>query len=37
MGIECADKVFYYFGLMVHVLGKLSAAMFFWNYLRASP
>ena len=23
-------------GLMVHVFGKLAAAMFFWNHLRVS-
>ena len=35
-GIECASKVRSYNGLMVHVFGKLTAAMFFWNYLRVS-
>ena len=35
-GIECAGKVRSYNGLMVHVFGKLAAAMFFWNYLRVS-
>jgi hypothetical protein len=33
-GIEWAGKVRSYNGLMVHVFGKLAAAMFFWNYLR---
>lgn len=33
-GIECASKVRSYNGLMVHVFGKLAAALFFWNYLR---
>ena len=36
-GIECAGKVRSYQGLMVHVFGRLAAAMFFWNYLRVSP
>lgn len=35
-GIECAGKVRSYNGLMVHVFGKLAAAMFFWNHLRVS-
>jgi hypothetical protein len=35
-GIECAAKVRSYNGLMVHVFGKLAAAMFFWNFLRTS-
>ena len=35
-GIECAGKVRSYNGLMVHVFGKLAAALFFWNYLRVS-
>ena len=35
-GIECAGKVRSYSGLMVHVFGKLAAAMFFLNYLRVS-
>ena len=35
-GIECAGKVRSYNGLMVHVFGKLAAAMFFWNFLRVS-
>jgi hypothetical protein len=35
-GIECAGRVRSYNGLMVHVFGKLAAAMFFWNYLRVS-
>lgn len=35
-GIECASKVRSYGGLMVHIFGKLAAAMFFWNYLRGS-
>ncbi|MDP2098388.1 MAG: IS982 family transposase [Methylobacter sp.] len=35
-GIECAGKVRSYSGLMVHVFGKLAAALFFWNYLRVS-
>ena len=33
-GIECAGKVRSYQGLMVHVFGRLAAAMFFWNKLR---
>ena len=33
-GIECASTVRSYNGLMVHVFGKLAAAMFFWNFLR---
>ena len=33
-GIECASKVRSYNGLMVHIFGKLAAALFFWNYLR---
>ncbi|WP_222863540.1 hypothetical protein, partial [Nitrosomonas communis] len=35
-GIECASKVRSYKGLMVHVFGKLAAALFFWNFLRVS-
>lgn len=35
-GIECAGKVRSYQGLMVHVFGRLAAAMFFWNHLRVS-
>ncbi|SFL94407.1 transposase [Nitrosomonas communis] len=35
-GIECASKVRSYNGLMVHVFGKLAAALFFWNFLRVS-
>ena len=35
-GIECARKVRSYPGLMVHVFGRLAAAMFFWNKLRVS-
>jgi len=35
-GIECAGKVRSYQGLMVHVFGRLAAAMFFWNKLRVS-
>lgn len=33
-GIECASKVRSYNGLMVHIFGKLAAALFFWFYLR---
>lgn len=35
-GIEFAGKVRSYPGLMVHVFGRLAAAMFFWNKLRVS-
>jgi hypothetical protein len=35
-GIESARKVRSINGLMVHIFGKLTAAMFFWNYLRIS-
>lgn len=35
-GIESASKVRSYAGLMVHVFGRLAAALFFWNYLRVS-
>jgi hypothetical protein len=31
-GIECASKVRSYNGLMVHVFGKLAAALFFWIF-----
>ena len=34
--IECDPNVRSYNGLMVHVFGKLAAAMFFWNFLRVS-
>ena len=34
-GIECANKVRSYNGLMVHVFGKLVAAFYFWNFVRA--
>ena len=33
-GIECAGKVRSYQGLLVHIFGRLAAAMFFWNKLR---
>ena len=35
-GIESASKVRSYAGLMVHVFGRLAAAVFFWSYLRVS-
>ena len=35
-GIKCASKVRSYKGLMVHIFGKLAAALFFWNYLQVS-
>ncbi len=35
-GIERAGKVRSYNGSLVHVFGRLAAAMFFWNYLRFS-
>jgi hypothetical protein len=35
-GIECVSQVRSYKGLMVHVFGKLAAALFFWNFLRVS-
>jgi len=35
-GIECASQVRSYEGLMVHVFGRLAAALFFWNFLRVS-
>lgn len=35
-GIECASNVRSYKGLRVPVFGKLAAALFFWNFLRAS-
>lgn len=35
-GIESASKVRSYAGLMVHVFGRLAAAIFFWNHLRVS-
>ena len=35
-GIKCASKVRSYKGLMVHVFGKLAAALLFWNFLRVS-
>ena len=34
-GIECASKVRSYNGLWVHVFGKLVAALYFWNFVRA--
>lgn len=36
-GIEVASNVRSYQGLLVHVFGRLAAAMFFWNQLRTSP
>jgi len=33
-GIECAGKVRSYNGLIIHIFGKLAAAMFFLNCLR---
>ena len=33
-GIEIASKVRSYEGLMVHVFGKIAAALFYWNNLR---
>lgn len=35
-GIEMASNVRSYQGLLVHVFGRLAAAMFFWNQLRVS-
>ena len=35
-GIECASKVRSYNGLMVHVFGRLAAALFLWNFLQVS-
>ena len=35
-GIEYAAKVRSYRGLLVHVFGRLAAAMFLWNFLRCS-
>lgn len=35
-GIESASKVRSYAGLIVHVFGRLAAALFFWSYLRLS-
>jgi hypothetical protein len=35
-GVEFAGKVRSSNGLLVHVFGRLAAAMFFWNYLRIS-
>lgn len=35
-GIEIASNVRSYQGLLVHVFGRLAAAMFFWNRLRVS-
>lgn len=35
-GIESASLVRSYAGLMVHILGRLAAVVFFWNYLRVS-
>ena len=35
-GIESASLVRSYAGLMVHVFGRLAAAVFFWNHLRLS-
>jgi len=35
-GIEFAGKVRSYQGLMVHVFGRLAAAMFYWSKLRVS-
>ena len=32
--IECARKVRSYNGLLVHVFGKLVAALYFWNFVR---
>ena len=36
-GIEVASNVRSYQGLLVHVFGRLSAALFFWNQIRTSP
>jgi hypothetical protein len=33
-GIEIAGKVRSYKGLLVHIFGRMAAAMFFWNKLR---
>ena len=35
-GIEITSNVRSYQGLLVHVFGRLAAAMFFWNRLRVS-
>ncbi|UOG91786.1 MAG: transposase [Candidatus Thiothrix sulfatifontis] len=36
-GIEVASNVRSYQGLLVHVFGRLAAALFFWNQLRKCP
>lgn len=33
-GIECASRVRSYNGLLTHVFGRLTAALFYWNKLR---
>lgn len=35
-GIEYASKVRSSQGLLVHVFGRIAAAMFFWNYIRCA-
>jgi len=35
-GIESASKVRSTTGLMVHIFGRLAAAIFFWSFLRIS-
>ncbi len=34
LGMECASQVRSYHGLIVQVFGRLTAALFFWSYLR---
>lgn len=36
-GIEFASNARSYQGLLVHVFGRLAAALFFWNHLRKCP
>jgi hypothetical protein len=36
-GIEFASNVRSYQGLLVHVFGRLAAALVFWNQLRKCP
>ena len=34
-GIETASKVRSYSGLLVHIFGRLTAGLFYWNKIRA--
>ncbi len=34
--LDAAEKLYSTAGLMVHIFGRLAAAIFFWSFLRIS-